>query len=49
MSTDQRAAHGIHLPDVRPLDHVRSIKTKLGVLVGATATRFRPRSWSPSW
>ena len=35
---DPRAAHGLHLPDVRPLDHVRSIKTKLGVLVGATVT-----------
>ena len=28
----------LHLPDLRPLDHVRSIKSKLGLLVGATVT-----------
>lgn len=28
----------MHLPDVRPLDQVRSIKTKLGLLVAATVT-----------
>lgn len=39
--TDRRASHarGLpHLPDLRPLDQVRSIKTKLGLLVGATVT-----------
>jgi len=40
-AADPRAAHSRalpHLPDLRPLDHVRSIKTKLGLLVGATIT-----------
>lgn len=40
-ATDQRAAHAralAHLPDLRPLDHVRSIKTKLGLLVGVSVT-----------
>ena len=36
--TAPRHARRPHLPDVRPLDRLRTIKIKLGVLVGATVT-----------
>ena len=33
------------LPDIRPLDSVRSIKVKLGVLVAATVTLAAFVTW----
>lgn len=42
----RRLAHREHrLPDVRPLDPVRSLKTKLGVLVAATVTAAVLITW----
>ena len=51
-----RHARRPHLPDVRPLDPLRSIKTKLGVLVASTVTLGVAIAWlgltgdlSPMW
>lgn len=51
-----RHARRPHLPDVRPLDRLRSIKTKLGVLVASTVSLGVAIAWlgltgdlSPVW